>query len=516
MATIARPQAVDALIDAVGAASIDTDPATLALHGQDVFSIGATPVALFRPASVEALARGVAAATERGIAVVPRGGGMSYTSGYLTDQPAMIVDMAALDRIVEIDPVDMRVTVEAGCCWAALHRALQPLGLRTPLWGTLSGIRASIGGGMSQNGLFWGARAGSIAASALSFDVVLADGTIVTTGSETLRPFGPDLTGLFAADCGGFGIKARVTMPLVREAAAFAYGSFAFDTPDQFTAAVSEIARAGLASEAFGFDPFLQAQRMKRDSLSSDAKALVGMMKAQGGFWKGLKEGAKVVAAGRSFLDEARFSIHTIADGRNQDAADADMAAIRAIVAGQGGREVENSIPKILRANPFPPVNSMLGPSGERWVPVHGVVRHSRALATIEAIIDLFEANRDAMERHDVGAGYMFLPVATTGFLIEPVFYWPDAQEALHKEAVEPAHLAKLTDFPANPAARAVVDTLRAEIIAIFGRMEAVHFQVGRAYPLADRSDPAGWRVLQSVKAAVDPSGLMNPGVLGL
>lgn len=516
MATLAKPRPIDALIDAVGAQSIDTDPQVLALHGQDVFSIGATPVAIFRPSSIEALAAGIAAATAQGIAIVPRGGGMSYTSGYLSNQPALLVDMAALDRIIEIDPVDMRVTVEAGCSWGALYDALHPMGLRTPLWGTLSGIRASIGGGMSQNGLFWGARAGSIASSALSFDVVLADGTIVKTGSDTLRPFGPDLTGLFAADCGAFGIKARVTLPLVREAAAFAYGSFAFETPDQFTAATSEIARVGLASEAFGFDPFLQAQRMKRDSLSKDAKALVGMMKAQGGFWKGLKEGAKVVAAGRSFLDEARFSIHTIAEGRNQAAADADLAAIRTIVAANGGREVENTIPKVLRANPFPPVNSMLGPSGERWVPVHGVVRHSRALPTIEAIIDLFEAHRAEMEALEIGAGYMFLPVATTGFLIEPVFFWPDAQEALHKQAVEPAHLAKLTDFPANPPARALVEKLRAEIIAIFGRMEAVHFQLGRAYPIAERSDPAGWKLLQSVKAAVDPQGLMNPGVLGL
>jgi len=516
MATLARPEGIEALISAVGSATVDADPETLTLYGQDVFSLGARPVARFRPATVEALATGVAAATAAGLAVVPRGGGMSYTSGYLADRAAVIVDLEALDRIVEIDPVDMRVTVEAGCSWGALYAALHPMGLRTPLWGTLSGIRASIGGGMSQNGLFWGARSGTIAGAALSFDVVLADGTIVKTGSDTLRPFGPDLTGLFAADCGAFGIKARVTLPLVREAAAFAYGSFAFETPDAFTAATSAIARAGLPSEAFGFDPFLQAQRMKRDSLGADAKALVGMMKAQGGSWKGLKEGAKVVAAGRSFLDDARFSIHTIAEGRNQSAADADMAEIRRIALVAGGREVENTIPKVLRANPFPPVNSMLGPAGERWVPVHGIVRHSRALPTIEAIIALFEAHADAMEALGVGAGYMFLPVATTGFLIEPVFYWPDAQGELHQQAVEPAHLAKLENFPANPPARALVEKLRAAIIDIFGQMEAVHFQLGRAYPIGERIDPAGWALLQSVKAAVDPRGLMNPGVLGL
>jgi FAD/FMN-containing dehydrogenase len=456
-------------------------------------------------------------ATTAGIAIIPRGGGMSYTSGYVAPEAgALIVDLGRMSRILDVNAVDMTVTVEAGCSWNALYEALRPLGLRTPLWGSLSGIKASVGGGMSQNGLFWGARNGTMAHSALAYDVVLADGSVVKTGSGFVRPFGPDLTGLFGADAGAFGIKAHVTLPLMREAEAFAYGSFAFDAPPQYCAAVSEIARCGLASESFGFDPFLQAQRMKRDSLVSDAKQLVGMMKSQGGFWKGVKEGAKVVAAGRSFLDEARFSIHLICEGRSQAAVDEDMRRIEAIVTANGGIKVENSIPKILRANPFPPVNSMVGPEGERWVPVHGVVRHSKALATIEAITALFACHEAEMERLGVGAGYMFLTVGATGFLIEPVFYWPDAQGEIHRRSVEPAHLAKLTRFPTNPPARALVELLRSEVIAIFGRMEAIHFQLGRAYPLKDRSDPKAWALLEAMKAAVDPSHLMNPGALGL
>lgn len=515
MATLADPPAVDRLIEAVGADAVLTDRYALELHGQDVFTRGPEPVAVFRPRSIEELARGVAAA--RDLTLVPRGGGMSYTSGYVPQAAgALLIDTSAMDRVIEVDETDMTVTVEAGCTWAKLYETLHPRGLRVPVWGTLSGVRASVGGGMSQNGLFWGAGRGSIAPTALSFHVVLADGSVVRTGSGVIRPFGPDVTGLFAADCGAFGIKAHVTLPLGREAKHLAYGSFAFDGPEEFTRAMSAIARDGLATECFGFDPFLQAQRMKRDSVGADAKALVGMMRAQGGFWRGLKEGARVVAAGRSFLDDATFSIHCIAEGRIQAAADADMAAIRAHVVDAGGREVKNTIPKVLRANPFPPVNSMLGPSGERWVPVHGIVSHGKALATVEAVIALFEEHAAGMERLGVGAGYMFLTAGTTGFLIEPVFYWPDAQEALHRHAVEPAHRARLRNFDPNPDARALVERLRAEVVAIFERMGAAHFQVGRTYPLAERSDPGAWRVLEAVKEAVDPDGRMNPGVLGL
>lgn len=497
--------------------SLITDPAECAFYAEDVFTAGPAPFAVFRPASIEELSAGMKVAAAAGLMIVPRGGGMSYTSGYVAPEAgALIVDLGRMDRILDVDETDMTVTVEAGVSWAQLYDTLHPRGLRTPLWGSLSGIKATVGGGMSQNGLFWGGGRGTMASAALSFDVVLADGTIVRTGSGFLRPYGPDLTGIFASDAGAFGIKGHVTLSLIREAEAFAYGSFAFDAPPQYCAALSEIGRAGLASESFGFDPFLQAQRMKRDSLATDAKQLVGMMKSQGGFWKGLKEGAKVVAAGRSFLDEAKFSVHLIAEGLTQSEADERMTRIGRIVADNGGRAVENTIPKVLRANPFPPVNSMVGPDGERWVPVHGVVRHSKALGVIEAIGALYDANAAGMERLGIGAGYMFLTVAQTGFLIEPVFYWPDALGEIHRLSVQPAHWAKLKRFPANAEARALVETLRRGVIDIFSAAGAIHFQIGRTYPLKAGTDPRAWLMLEAFKTEVDPSGRMNPGALGL
>ncbi len=513
MATLAEPR----LEDRFPAGSLITDAAECAFYAEDVFTAGPQPFGVFRPANIDELSAGLKVAAVEGLSIVPRGGGMSYTSGYVpADAGALIVDLGRMDRIIEIDETDMTVTVEAGVSWGALYEALHPRGLRTPLWGSLSGIKASVGGGMSQNGLFWGAARGTMAGAALSFDVALADGAVVMTGTGFLRPYGPDLTGLFAADAGAFGIKAHITLSLIREAEGLAYGSFAFDAPPQYCAAMSEIARSGLASESFGFDPFLQAQRMKRDSLTTDAKALVGMMKSQGGFWKGLKEGAKVVAAGRSFLDEAKFSIHLIAEGLTQAEADERMARIGRIVTEHGGRAVENTIPKVLRANPFPPVNSMVGPDGERWVPVHGIVRHSKALGVIEAITNLYEANAADMDRLGVGAGYMFLTVATTGFLIEPVFYWPDALGEIHRRSVEPAHWAKLKRFPADAEARALVEKLRAAVIDIFARVGGMHFQIGRTYPLKAGTDPRGWTILEALKAEVDPEGRMNPGALGL
>jgi len=509
--------ALAAITEAVGAQALITDPAELRYYSQDVYSTGATVLAVFRPTDKEMLARGVAAATRAGIAIVPRGGGMSYTGGYLApSSAALLIDTVSMNRVLDINEADMTVTVEAGCSWEQLHRALKPKGLRTLAWGTLSGIKATVGGGMSQNGVFWGASGGTVADAALSFEVVLADGSIVSTGSNFFRPFGPDITGLFAADCGALGVKATITLQLVRDGAAFAYGSFAFPDAPAFFGAMSAVAREGLASESFGFDPFLQAQRMKRDSLGKDAKSLVNMMKAQGSAWKALKEGAKVVAAGRSFLDGVPFSLHLICEGRYQDAVDADLQAIEAIARKFGGRPIENTIPKIMRANPFPAVNSMVGPQGERWVPVHGFLPHSRLVEGWNRIQALFAEHAEAMTAEGVGAGAMLAAVSRSTCLIEPVFFWPDALEEIHCRSLEPDHLAKLNRFPANENSRALVGKLRAAIIGIFRELDATHLQVARTYPLAAASDPRAWEMLKAVKRTVDPGNLMNPGSLGL
>lgn len=520
MNTTRLPQTQDALValtQAVGVDTLVTDASELHYFSQDVFSTGRTVLAVFRPNDKRTLARGIAAATKAGIAIVPRGGGMSYTGGYLApDAGALLIDTTAMNRILDINEADMTVTVESGCSWDKLQRTLKPKGLRALVWGTLSGINATVGGGMSQNGVFWGAAGGTVVDAAISFEVVLADGSLVSTGSDFFRPFGPDITGLFAADCGALGVKATVTLQLVREGAAFAHGSFSLPDAPAYFGAMSAIAREGLASECFGFDPFLQSQRMKRDSLSKDAKSLANMMKAQDSAWKALKEGAKVVAAGRSFLDDVPFSLHVICEGRYQSAVDADLQAIKDIALKHGGRSIENTIPKILRANPFPPVNSMVGPDGERWVPVHGFLPHSRLVEGWNRIQALFKENEAAMASEGVGAGAMLAAVNRSACLIEPVFFWPDALEDIHCRSLEPDHLAKLNRFPANAASRALVAKLRGAIIDIFRELKATHLQVGRAYPLQAASDPRAWQVLQALKRAVDPSNLMNPGSLGL
>jgi FAD/FMN-containing dehydrogenase len=503
---------------AAGGAELLTDPATLDYFAHDVFERGADLVAVVRPRDKHALASAVGAATAAGFAVIPRGGGMSYTGGYTSPhRNAVLFDLGAMDRILDINEADMTVTVEPGVTWAKLYEALKPRGLRTPFWGTLSGLYATVGGGMSQNGMFWGSgRHGAAVNSCVSLEVVLADGSIAHTGKDFIRGYGPDLTGLFLADTGAMGMKAAITLRLVPEARAHGYASFLFDSQAQVIAAMSEMDRRGLASELFGFDPRLNAIRMKRDSITSDFKQLTGMMKAQGSVFKALKEGAKVVAAGRNFLDEARFSLHILTEGRIAAAADADLAEARAICLENGGSETDNTIPKIVRANPFVEPNSMLGPNGERWAPIHGLLPHSKAVAcydAVEAFLDSHRAKMDALAMH---TGTLFAVCGSAGVIIEPCIYWPGERNPFIEDKVESAHLAKLPVYAHSLEAHALMKTIKWGLIDLFRDHGAAHFQIARTYRYQESLDAQAAALLRAIKGHLDPYNRMNPGSLGL
>lgn len=494
-------------------------------YAQDVFTRGLAAGVVVTPGSVEELSAVVRAATAAGHAVVTRGGGMSYTSGYVpAEVGSVVLDLSRLDRVLEINREDMYVRVEAGVTWKALHEALSGSGLRTPYWGTLSGLHATVGGGLSQNSIFWGSgQHGSAADSVIGLEVVLADGSVVVTGSSSqrnaapfFRHFGPDLTGLFTGDCGALGVKATATLRLVPEWAGRAFGSYAFDRYEDMLPAMSEIARQGLAAECFGFDPYLQQQRLRRESLAKDASQFMGMLKASGGVGRAIKQGAKVALAGRRFMDQVEWSFHVLANERTEAQAIACRDEASAIVERLGGRTLPDTIPRMLSAHPFGPVNNMLGADGERWVPVHGLVPHSRAVPVMEAVKALFAEHAEAMGELDVHTGYLVATVATHCFVIEPVFFWPDALEAVHRHYVEDEHLKRLPTRPENPRARALVNQLKSSLADLFRDAGAVHLQVAKAYHYHDALREEPLALVRALKAVVDPHGRMNPGALGL
>lgn len=512
------------LTQAIGADSVITDDETRELFAHDVYRQGETLLAVLRPDSVEDLQTALKAAHKAGCPVIARGGGMSYTDAYLaTEAGSLVVDVQALDRVIEINAEDMYVTVEAGCTWKKLADALATVGLRTPYWGPLSGMRATVGGALSQGSIFLGSgQHGSAADNVQSLDVLTSNGDMITTGSAVnqhaapfYRNYGPDLTGLFTGDCGALGIKVRATLPLKQRLPEARYASFKYPTSDALLTTMADIARADLISECFAFDPGLQNQRLKRSSLVEDVKSLGRVMKSSRSALDGIKQSVKIAASGRRFLDKSDFSMHVSLDGRNAADADDKLRLVREIASRQG-EEVENTIPKVMRADPFANVNSMLGPSGERWAPVHGIFPLSKGPEVFRAMETVLTEFSSELEEFNIDTGTLMCTVGSSATLVEPCLYWPDSQPLFQQKTLDAAYLKKLNNFDAKPAAREVIERLRHRITAVMHALGATHFQIGKHYPYDQDADPGAKALLTAIKQHVDENGRMNPGSLGL
>jgi FAD/FMN-containing dehydrogenase len=510
----------------VGAKNVITDPSELAFYSTDVYRRADVDAALVvRPGTIAELAEVVRLCTQEGLAVVPRGGGLSYTAGFLPIRAgSVIVDMLRLDGIVQINETDMYVTVECGVTWKALYEALKPKGLRTPYFGPMSGANSTVGGALSQGSIFLGStQYGTTADSVLGLDVVLADGSIVKTGSAGgqhesgpfFRNYGPDLCGLFLHDAGSLGFKARATLRLLRTPAYSGFISFTFGSHADLLAAMSEISRSGLAAECFGADPYIWGMRLWDSDIARDVKRFVGVVKAGRSLIGGLKDAARMAATGRNALKDVEYAMNVAIDGHSSAEVDFAIAEIRKIGLATG-KEIESTVPRAVRGVPFLPPDDILGPQGQRWAPSHGIVPHSRAVSLADGLYAFFEERAELLERHGIEWGYVTFAISTSAILLEPMLYWPGAREAYHERIISPGHLAKLPVLDADLPAAAAMRQLRADLVQFWLDHGCVHLQIGKTYAYLEDREPAGRSLLEGIKALVDPRGLVNPGALGL
>jgi len=528
MTTASEPVPAEVVINAlrgiVADSSIKTSAEDLEFYSSDVYSSGTPPVCVVGPDSIEDLQAVVRVCTSFDYAVIARGSGLSYSAGYLPEGPrSVIVDVSRLTRIIEINETDMYVTVETGCSWRELYEALQQRGLRTPYFGPMSGYLSTVGGALSQGSVFLGStQYGTSAESALSLDIVLADGSLLPTGSASgeIRPspffrnFGPDLTGLFLGDGGAFGIKVRATLQLIPFPAESRFLSFSYASADLMLDALASISRSGLAAECFGSDPYVQSRRIHEQNMAKDLGYLKAVLQSEATVLAGIGAAARMVWKGRRALGGETFVLNVVIDEASPQGADANLALVRALAA-QHGTEIEATIPRAIRSLPFTYPNDILGDRGERWVPTHGLAPHSRAKEVIRALEDYFGRREDDLKTHGIEWGYLVFAVSLRTTLIEPLFYWPDRRARYHERMIQPQHLAKLPLLEPNPQASAAVDSLRTGLIELFAELGCAHLQIGKAYPYLQHREPATRQLLERIKTAVDPSRLMNPGALG-
>lgn len=497
--------------------------AAAAPFATDVYRTMAAPRAVVRPGSVDELQAVIGLAAQDNARFTVRGGGASYTDGYLAaDAQDFIIDISRLTGI-EIDEYGGKVTVEAGVTWAGLAEALAAKGLRTPFKGPFSGFHATIGGSMSQNAISHGSGAHGISAeSALSFDVILADGTLLRTGSaaQTGVPFvrhaGPDLTGLFTGDCGVFGVKARVTLPLLRMLPAHRPISFAFPDFASMHEAMRRVALERIEDTHFAIDAALsQGQIARQDRAGGTVAMALSILRSSPSLTSGFTQLLRAGTQARRQIGKSAFMCHYIVEGFDDAETRGKLHRLRQLVSGLG-QEIAATVPAVVRGMPFAPFYNTLGPGGERWVPLHGILPHAQAAKFHDALEAFYTERADELKRHGIWYGGMFSTVGTAGFLYEIAIYWPDEQTAYHKSVIPADYLANLPSFRAAPEARAAVEKLKRELVALYDAHGAIHFQLGRAYPYAQRLDDPALQLVRTIKDGLDPGHRLQPGVLGL
>ena len=495
----------------VGAPHVLLDPAELKAAAADLWPFPAPPAAwaIVKPGSSDETAQVVRAAARAKVPIVPRGAGLSYTRGLATATPALIIDTARLDTI-DIHAEDQFVVVGAGVSWQSLAEALVPRGLRSLVPGPISGAVTTVGGAVSQ--YVPGSMDG-----VLGMRVVLSDGTVVTTGSAARqgasafhRHAGPDLTGLFIGDCGAFGVKTDIALRLVRDPHA-AFASFAYADPLAMIDDIVELRTAGVVSRVLAIDQSRGEEAGKLDA--GDAwKTATAVAASAGSAIGALREVASMVR-GKFELASARWSLHLTAEGATQPIAEQMIALARERCA-RSASEIEPTVPKALRARPYS-IRGFVGVEGERWIPVHGMLPLSRArsaFSALEAVIGSHAADMQA-----AGVRHSWLISSPGAYItIEPMFFWRDELDALHLKHLSERNRERFAGRPRHEAARELVARLRQSLRECFEAHDAVHAQTGRFYRHAQRLDPGSKALLDRLKQALDPTGQMNPGLLGL
>ncbi len=511
----------------VGADHVVVDEVARRLLSTDLsFRPGEIAEVVVAPGDADELSRCVAAAARAGMPVVARGGGMSYTRGYQPERPgSVLVDMRRQEAVLEVNTEDMYVTVQTGCTWKKLYETLLAHDVRTPYFGPLSGMYATVGGALSQNSLFLGSgQYNTTAESALGLKVILADGSVLQTGSAAhvngrpfYRHFGPDLTGIFTADTGAFGIKAEATLRLIEAPEVTLFMSFGFDTLAAMIRTQTVLARKRICAECYGFDPYYNRSFEDQGFTFGEGLAVLKDVATREGGIKGLWTSFRVASSGRTFLRNVPYSLHMTFDSYDRDVAFRALETARAICAANGGREIDNTLPTVFRAHPFGGVRTvLLGKDGEIWLPVHGFMPLSKAVEVGEATEAFFAEHRALMQKHGIESSYLTC-FSGTEFVIEPSLYWRDELGDFRLSLIEEDFRARWKDIAAEPEKRRVALELRDGLRDLYDAHGCCHLQIGKYYPFQELIGNAPLRaLLRGVKDLVDPANGMNPGSLGL
>lgn len=239
------PGLLDELTEVVGRVHVLATDDLVAAHTSDwTGRWHGTCTAVVRPGSTGELAGVISACVRHGAPVVPQGGNTGLVGGAVPHAPAVVVSTARLDQVGPVDTVAGQVTVGAGATIAEVQQAAAASGWRYPV-DFAARDTATVGGSIATNaGGHHVLRHGMTRRHVLGIEAVLADGSVVShLGGLVKDNTGYDLPGLFCGSEGTLGIVTAARLALVPAVESRVVALVGFDGLDSVVAAIAPLRR---------------------------------------------------------------------------------------------------------------------------------------------------------------------------------------------------------------------------------------------------------------------------------
>jgi FAD/FMN-containing dehydrogenase len=460
----------DNLIAALGRPHVLTGADTAAFTGDWTGKYTAAPVAVARPADTGQVAETLRIAARHGVAVVPAGGRTGLVGGTMTTGGLML-SLDRMNRIRALKPAARVVVAEAGTILSTLHDAAAEQGLYFPLWFGARGS-ATIGGALSTNaGGSNVLRYGSTRGLCLGLEVVLADGRVLDLMTELHKDnSGYDLRDLFIGAEGTLGVITAAAMRLLPAPRAHATAMVALRSVSDALHLLNRLQEAtGGRVEAFEYmsREYMQRLAQVRPDLRRPFDRIHDVTV--------LAEIATTAPHDAAPGPDGTAPLTTVMQDVLAGMMEAGLVQDAEIAASEGQRRAlwylrESAAEVTFAVKPFVDTDISL--------PLDGIA-----------------AFLDAMPGRlaDLSPGATGLAIAHLG------------DGNIHYTAFPPTLDDALYD--------AVVAAVEDEVARLGGSFSAEHgVGLSKRASMARRKDPVAIAVMRSLKAALDPMGLMNPG----
>ncbi|MGA8262232.1 MAG: FAD-linked oxidase C-terminal domain-containing protein [Arenicellales bacterium] len=215
-------------------------------HGRDEGHLPTQPPdGVIFPETTEEVAKALRICHQHRIPVIPYGVGTSLEGQVMAVRGGLCVDLSKMNRILEVHPEDLDARVEAGVTRRQLNHHLKDMGLFFPVD---PGADASLGGMASTRASGTNAvRYGTIRENVMGLTVVLADGRVIRTGSRARKSAaGYDLTALFIGAEGTLGVITELTVRLYGKVDGISAALCSFDTLENAVNSVIETIQLGI------------------------------------------------------------------------------------------------------------------------------------------------------------------------------------------------------------------------------------------------------------------------------